>query len=135
MKRLRLFVHMRRNTLALRWTSAINLSLVRVQAPLKSSDASYVNSLQRDMASGVSSTNDIRKELEGLIQDEKGKELMANAREQHALALPAAVRSAKPKSQPYQGIERREGAIPKGAAARTRASSAPAGGNDDWTSF
>jgi methyl-accepting chemotaxis protein len=71
-----------------------------------------------------------------------------------AMAAPAKVRSSNPKATPHKGPERREGGIPKGAAARSHAPSprpakmatlaAPvaakpaataAGGDDDWTTF
>ena len=71
-------VHTHRNTLALRWAAVININGVRVHALLKSSDAGYIDSLQQDMASSIKSANDIQKELEALVQDEKGKALMAN---------------------------------------------------------
>ncbi|MDP2369128.1 MAG: methyl-accepting chemotaxis protein, partial [Rhodoferax sp.] len=44
----------------------------------------------------------------------------------HPVSQLAAVRSHQPRAQPFAGTERRGGGVPKGAAARGRASSAKA---------
>ena len=69
--------HTHRNTLAVRWASAIRLNLVRVQALLKSHDSAYVDALRKDMADTVLAVNAIQKELDALIQDATGDALMA----------------------------------------------------------
>jgi methyl-accepting chemotaxis protein len=70
-------VHVQRNALSLRWNSFINLNWVRASAALKTSDNSYIESLQKDMAGTSKITSETQKELESLVQDDKGKELMA----------------------------------------------------------
>jgi methyl-accepting chemotaxis protein len=69
-------VHNQRNTLALRWSAAINLNWLRLQALLKTSDVAYITSLQKDIAETVNGINTVQKELDALISDEQGQALV-----------------------------------------------------------
>jgi len=71
-------VELNRSLLAQRWTSNINLNWVRAASVLNTADAGYIDALQKDMAATTKVNNDTQKELESLLQDDKGKELMAN---------------------------------------------------------
>ncbi len=98
--------------------------------------------LVEEMAAAASS---LKTQAQELVQTVAVFKLSGNVQQQ-ATAPVAAVRSHKPKITPHKGPERREGGIPKGAAARTHApapklvapppaAKTPAGGDDDWTTF
>ncbi len=111
--------------------------------------------LVEEMAAAASS---LRSQAQELVHTVAVFKLSGNAMAQN-LAPAAAVRSNKPKLMPHKGTERREGGIPRGAAARTHApatptsrpaasakassqlsaprmaKATPAGGDDDWTTF
>ena len=98
--------------------------------------------LVEEMAAAASS---LKSQAQELVQTVAVFKLSGNL-QQKATAPAAAVRSNKPKLTPHKGPERREGGIPKGAAARSHApapklvapppaAKTPAGGDDDWTTF
>lgn len=66
------------STLAHQWEANININWVRAVASIRTSDAEYTESLQRDMDATTKSVTEIQKKLETLTSDESGKALMAN---------------------------------------------------------
>jgi methyl-accepting chemotaxis protein len=112
--------------------------------------------LVEEMAAAASS---LKSQAQELVQTVSVFKLSSNAMAPNLTPTAAAVRSNKPKLTPHKGTERREGGIPKGAAARTHspatpvprpaasaktssqlpvpkvAKATPAGGDDDWTTF
>jgi len=71
-------IEMDRSTLAARWTANINLNWVRTSAALLASDAAYVKSLQADMETTSKLIGETQKQLEPLIADAKGRDLLAD---------------------------------------------------------
>ncbi|SHN35860.1 methyl-accepting chemotaxis protein [Rhizobacter sp. OV335] len=69
---------MQRHALAARWAAHINLNWVRTAASLKASDATYIDTLKRDMDSTSAAISEMQKKLDELVQDETGKQLMAD---------------------------------------------------------
>ena len=71
-------VELERNSLAQSWTANINLNWVRTSAALHAADLAEVTVLQKDMAETSKKISESQKRMVTLIQDEKGKELMAD---------------------------------------------------------
>ncbi|MCV2354305.1 methyl-accepting chemotaxis protein [Paucibacter sp. B2R-40] len=71
-------VEMERSSLAARWSANINLNWVRTSAALFASDAAYVKALQADMEATSKLIGETQKQLEPLITDTKGKDLLAD---------------------------------------------------------
>jgi len=71
-------IEMDRSPLAARWTANINLNWVRTSAALLASDAAYVKSLQADMETTAKLIGETQKQLEPLIADAKGRDLLAD---------------------------------------------------------
>jgi methyl-accepting chemotaxis protein len=70
-------LEMERSTLAARWSANINLNWVRTSAALFAADAGYVKALQADMDATSKLIGDTQKQLEPLITDARGKEILA----------------------------------------------------------
>jgi methyl-accepting chemotaxis protein len=70
-------IEMDRSTLAARWSANINLNWVRTSAALFASDAAYVKVLQAEMETTSKLIGETQKQLEPLITDAKGKDLLA----------------------------------------------------------
>nr|MBP8136368.1 MCP four helix bundle domain-containing protein [Rhodoferax sp.] len=71
-------VELERNSLAQSWTANINLNWVRTSAALHAADLAEVTVLQKDMTETSKKISESQKRMVTLIQDEKGKELMAD---------------------------------------------------------
>ncbi len=71
-------IELERNSLAQSWTANINLNWVRTSAALHAADLAEVAVLQKDMSETSKSISESQKRMVTLIQDEKGKELMAD---------------------------------------------------------
>jgi len=69
---------MERSSLAQQWAANVNVQWVRAASALKTSDPAYDEALQKDMAVTTKITVEIQKKLEALIQDDKGKQLLAD---------------------------------------------------------
>ncbi|MDP1967029.1 MAG: methyl-accepting chemotaxis protein, partial [Reyranella sp.] len=115
--------------------------------------------LVEEMAAAATSLKSQAQELVQVVAVFK----LGAGQDHHPVSQLAAVRSHQPRAQPFAGTERRGGGVPKGAAARGRASSAkvpaaaaaaaattqqtidvppkttarvmPAGGDEDWETF
>lgn len=74
-------VEIERNELALEWKAAINLNWVRASAALKTSDAAYIASLGADMTATSNAVTAGQKRLEALMDNPRGKELLAKVAE------------------------------------------------------
>ncbi len=70
-------VELQRSLLAQRWASQIAINWVRASAALKTRDEAYIDALQKDMAATSKAISDDQKQLEGLMEDAAGKELLA----------------------------------------------------------
>ncbi|MDZ4075442.1 MAG: methyl-accepting chemotaxis protein [Hylemonella sp.] len=70
-------VELQRSLLAQRWASQIAINWVRASAALKTRDEAYIDALQKDMAATSKAISDDQKQLEGLMEDPTGKELLA----------------------------------------------------------
>ncbi|MBI2747116.1 MAG: HAMP domain-containing protein [Burkholderiales bacterium] len=70
-------VELQRSLLAQRWASQIAINWVRASAALKTRDEAYIDALQKDMAATSKAISDDQKQLEGLMEDPAGKELLA----------------------------------------------------------
>jgi len=70
-------VELQRSLLAQRWAWQININWVRASAALKTNDAAYIETLQKDMGATSKAISDDQKQLESLNQDEKTKGLMS----------------------------------------------------------
>ena len=70
-------VAMQRSLLAQRWDGNINLNWVRAASSLVSGDADYIASLQKEMTATSAAISEVQKQLEALMQVEKGLSLMA----------------------------------------------------------
>jgi methyl-accepting chemotaxis protein len=70
-------VELQRSLLAQRWASQIAINWVRASAALKTRDEAYIDALQKDMAATSKAISDDQKQLEGLMEDVAGKELLA----------------------------------------------------------
>ena len=66
-----------RNYLSQKWAAAIHLNWVRASSALKTSDATYIDALQKDMTATSGEISKTQKALEALMQDDTGKALMA----------------------------------------------------------
>ena len=71
-------VESERNLLAQRWAASINLNWVRAASALKTSDFSYIDTLQKEMTATSKEVSEIQKSLEALIQDNAGRALIAD---------------------------------------------------------
>lgn len=67
---------MERSSLAQRWTAYINLNWVRTTAMLKTTDVAFSDLLSKDMTETSRLTSETQKQLDGLTQDDFGRELM-----------------------------------------------------------
>jgi hypothetical protein len=67
---------LQRSLLAQAWASRINTNWVRAAAALKTSDAQYIESLQKDMAATSKAISEGQKTLESMMQDESSQQLM-----------------------------------------------------------
>ena len=70
-------VELQRSLLAQRWASQITINWVRASAALKTTDVSYIDALQKDMAATSKAISDDQKQLESMMEDEASKALMA----------------------------------------------------------
>jgi len=70
-------VELQRSLLAQRWASQIAINWVRASAALKTRDEAYIDALQKDMAATSKAISDDQKQLESLMEDPAGKELLA----------------------------------------------------------
>jgi methyl-accepting chemotaxis protein len=70
-------LEMQRSLLAQRWASQISINWVRASAALKTRDTVYIDALTKDMAATSKAISEDQKELESLIADAEGKELLA----------------------------------------------------------
>jgi methyl-accepting chemotaxis protein len=70
-------VELERSELAHKWTADINLNWVRTTAALNAADQDYISTLQKEMDATSKTIGETQKKLTPLIQDEKGKELVA----------------------------------------------------------
>jgi methyl-accepting chemotaxis protein len=70
-------LEMQRSLLAQRWASQISINWVRASAALKTRDTAYIDALTKDMAATSRAISEDQKELESLIVDAEGKELLA----------------------------------------------------------
>jgi methyl-accepting chemotaxis protein len=66
-----------RNALAQKWAAGIHLNWVRAESALKTSDAAYIDGLGKEMTATSAEISKTQKALEQLMQDDKGKALMA----------------------------------------------------------
>jgi len=66
-----------RNYLAQKWAADIHLNWVRASSALKTSDAAYIDTLQKDMTATSAGISKTQKALEALMQDDTGRALMA----------------------------------------------------------
>jgi methyl-accepting chemotaxis protein len=80
-------VAMTRSSLAQEWTASTKTNSVRALASLKSSDEGYIQALQQDMTITSAFLTEVQKRLEALMQDDKGKRLMAEVAAQRAKYL------------------------------------------------
>ncbi|WP_310388659.1 methyl-accepting chemotaxis protein [Roseateles sp.] len=71
-------VEMERSSLAAHWSANINLNWVRTSAALFASDAAFIKALQADMEATSKIIGETQKQLEPLVSDAKGKELLAD---------------------------------------------------------
>ncbi len=69
--------HVQRSLLAQSWALMININWVRASAALKTADAVYIDSLQKDMAATSKAISDNQKQLETMLQGEQANQLMA----------------------------------------------------------
>jgi methyl-accepting chemotaxis protein len=60
-------VELQRSLLAQRWASQININWVRASAALKTTDAAYIEALQKDMAATSKSISGDQKQLESMV--------------------------------------------------------------------
>ena len=70
-------VELERSALAHEWKAAIDVNWVRASASLKSGDAGYISALGKDMAASSQHASEVQKKLEALVDDDKGKQLLA----------------------------------------------------------
>lgn len=70
-------LEMERSNLAARWSANINLNWVRTSAALFAADAGYVKALQAEMETTSKLIGETQKQLEPLITDAQGKQLLA----------------------------------------------------------
>ncbi|CAN7643860.1 methyl-accepting chemotaxis protein [Acidovorax sp. LjRoot66] len=70
-------VELERSALAHEWKAAIDVNWVRASASLKSGDAGYISTLGKDMAASSQHASEVQKKLEALVDDDKGKQLLA----------------------------------------------------------
>ena len=68
---------LQRDQLASNWAGKINLNWVRASAALKSKDADQIAALQADMATTTASVSEDQKQLENLMKDSNGVQLLA----------------------------------------------------------
>jgi methyl-accepting chemotaxis protein len=66
-----------RNELSQKWTSDIKLNWVRTSAALNASDQAYIGALQKEMDVTSKAIGETQNRLSPLIEDEKGKALVA----------------------------------------------------------
>jgi len=78
---------MERSFLAQNWSANIAQNWLQAKSALKTSDMAYAETLQSEMAEVTRKTAGLQKKLESLIQDDKGKELMAEVARQRALYI------------------------------------------------
>jgi methyl-accepting chemotaxis protein len=71
-------VEIERTSLAQKWAANINVNWVRTSAVLRASDPAYIAILEKDMDDTSKIIGDVQKRLEVLIQDDKGKALVAD---------------------------------------------------------
>ena len=71
-------VELERSELSQKWTSDIKLNWIRTSAALNASDPVYIAELQKDMDATSKVIGETQTRLTALIQDDKGKELVAN---------------------------------------------------------
>ena len=79
-------VEMERATLASHWAAGVRLNWVRASAALKTSDAVYIDALQKEMADTSRTISSHQKKLEALIQDDQGRQLLADIGERLSAA-------------------------------------------------
>jgi len=70
-------VQVERSALARHWESNIRINWVRADAALRSNDAAYIATLQKEIDATTQSNTEILKRLEAVVQDPVGKALMA----------------------------------------------------------
>ena len=70
-------VELQRSMLSQRWASQIKINWVRASSALKTSDAAYIESLQKDMGATSKSISEDQKQLEAMTDGEGGKLLLA----------------------------------------------------------
>jgi len=80
---------MARSALAQRWKAGIHLNWQRASAALKTSDAAYIDALQKDMAATTKDISELQKSLEALLQDSTGQSLMAEVARQRGIYVQA----------------------------------------------
>ncbi|MEK9804513.1 MAG: MCP four helix bundle domain-containing protein, partial [Curvibacter sp.] len=71
-------LELQRSLLTQRWAAQISINWVRASAALKTRDAAYIDALGKDMAATSKAISEDQKELESLINDAAGKELLAS---------------------------------------------------------
>ena len=67
-----------RSLLAQKWASLINLNWVRAAAALRTSDATYIAALQKDMTATSNAITEVQKKLEAVFEGAAAKKLMSN---------------------------------------------------------
>ena len=70
-------VEIERNQLAMEWKAGIDLNWTRASAALKATDETYIAALGADMSATTKEVSEKQKQLEALIDSDKGKELLA----------------------------------------------------------
>ncbi|GAB3492470.1 hypothetical protein GCM10027399_11320 [Curvibacter fontanus] len=69
-------VELQRSLLAQRWASQIAINWVRASAALKTRDEPYIESLQKDMAATSKAISEDQQQLEAMVEDVAGKDLL-----------------------------------------------------------
>ncbi|MBU0589981.1 MAG: MCP four helix bundle domain-containing protein [Gammaproteobacteria bacterium] len=83
-------VELQRSLLSQRWASQININWVRASAALKTTDAVYIENLQKDMAATSKSISGAQKQLESMVQgDEQTTQLMASVAKERTIYVDA----------------------------------------------
>jgi methyl-accepting chemotaxis protein len=71
-------VELQRSMLSQRWASQIKINWVRASSALKTNDAAYIESLQKDMSATSKSISEDQKKLEEMTSGEQAKQLLDN---------------------------------------------------------
>jgi len=70
-------VELERSSLSQKWTADINLNWVRTTAALNATDPAYIQKLQKEMDATSKTIGETQSRLTPLIQDDKGRDLVA----------------------------------------------------------